>query len=193
MTRTCLKTIMDAAEHPGPPASNIYQPTSVFLLVFDDQKPHILAIQKADTEGYPWRNQVALPGGIVDPDDRTAQDACFRELKEELGISRDQVAPTGSIGHFQTIKDHDIEAFSGFWDRRGPIVSKTVEISRVLEIPVSDLMDIHIARQFHGWIPDIFDLQYPVQDVTIWGVTARIIHHFLEMIYGCRSGLDPCP
>ncbi|MFZ3045598.1 MAG: CoA pyrophosphatase [Desulfatirhabdiaceae bacterium] len=183
-----LTRLIQETLHPELPENSNYLQACVFLLVFERLgRLFVLAIQKTDTEGYPWRNQVALPGGHVDPNDDTPLDACFRELEEELCITRDQVTLTGSLGHFQTIKNHNIEAFSGFWNDKGRICHKANEISRVLDIPVSDLMKVHIDRQFHGYIPDVFELQYPVQDVTIWGVTARILHHFLEMLYCCRS------
>ncbi|MGD9974000.1 MAG: CoA pyrophosphatase [Desulfatirhabdiaceae bacterium] len=185
-----LKKLIEETLHPDLPANSNYRLACVFLLVFERLgHPFILAIQKTDTEGYPWRNQVALPGGHVDPNDKSPLDACFRELEEELCITPDQVIPTGSIGHFQTIQNHNIEVFSGLWHNKGDVRHKTDEISRVLEIPISDLMTVHINRQFHGYIPDVFQLQYPVLDVTIWGVTARILHHFLEMLYFSRSEL----
>ena len=183
MTKTCLKTIMETAEHPGPPASGIYQPTSVFLLVFNDENPHILAIQKTDTEGYPWRNQVALPGGHIDPEDASAVDAGFRELQEELDIPRDRVDYVGSLGHFQTINHKDIQAFVGLWDGQGTIRHNPEEISRTLKIPLETLVDIHIREGYHGHLPDVYTLLYPYDDVTIWGVTAKILHHFIEVLY----------
>jgi 8-oxo-dGTP pyrophosphatase MutT (NUDIX family) len=185
----CLRTIMDAAAHPGPPEDGRYQSTSVFLLVFDKVNPHVLAIQKADTEGYPWRNQVALPGGHIDPEDISAMDAGFRELKEELDISRDHVDYVGSLGHFQTINHKDIQVFVGLWDGNGIIRHNTHEISRTLKIPLETLVNIHTAQGYHGRTPDVFTLLYPYQDVTIWGVTAKILHHFIEVIYPHLSGV----
>ena len=86
--------------------------TSVFLLIYHRQRvPYILAILKADTPGYAWRNQVALPGGHIDETDNTPLDAAFRELEEEIGILKCQVAFIGSLGHFQTIQQKDIEVF----------------------------------------------------------------------------------
>jgi peroxisomal coenzyme A diphosphatase NUDT7 len=174
---------MDTATHPGPPEDGLYQSTSVFLLVFDQIKPQILAIQKADTEGYPWRNQVALPGGHIDPEDESAMDAGFRELQEELNISRHQVEYVGCLGHFQTINHKDIQVFVGVWDGKGTIRHSPDEISRTLEIPLETLVKIHIDKGYIGRIPDIYTLLYPFEDVTIWGVTAKILHHFIEIIY----------
>ena len=178
-----LKQAIEEAPHPGPPDDIRYQPTSVFLLLFCKLRPHILAIQKADTEGYPWRNQVALPGGHIDPLDNNAIDAGFRELKEELDISPDQVEYVGKLGHFQTINHKDIQAFVGVWNGRGTIRHNPDEISRTLEIPLETLTAIHEANGYHGQRPDVYTLRYPYLDVIIWGVTAKILHHFIETIY----------
>ena len=91
-----LKHVIKNATLPGPPSDTLYQSTCVFLLLFDMQEPHLLAILKSDNEGYPWRNQVALPGGHLDKDDASSVDTAYRELKEELNITRDQVELIGS-------------------------------------------------------------------------------------------------
>ena len=154
------------------------------MLLFDRPDPHILAIQKSDTEGYPWRNQVALPGGHMESTDADPVAAAFRELEEELKISKDQVDFIGSIGHFQTLtRPRDIEAFIGLWNGKGPIRFDTTEIARILEIPLKTIAGIHRAKRYHDRQPDISELEYPFEDVVIWGATAKILHHFIELIY----------
>jgi 8-oxo-dGTP pyrophosphatase MutT (NUDIX family) len=159
-------------------------PTCVFLLLFNKREPHILAVQKSDTEGYPWRNQVALPGGHLERKDSGPVAAAFRELEEELNISADQIDFIGSLGHFQTlINARDIEAFIGFWNGQGSLRHDSTEISRVLELPLRKLFEIHQSKHYHDHIPDIHEVEYPFEDVVIWGATAQILHHFLELIY----------
>ena len=127
---------------------------------------------------------MALPGGHADQDDGGPVDTAFRELKEELNIARDQVEFIGSIGHFQTINNRDIEVYIGLWNGKGPVLYASEEIERVLEIPLKRLMRIHIDADFHGHLSsDIPELIYPLQDVVIWGVTARILHYFIELFY----------
>jgi 8-oxo-dGTP pyrophosphatase MutT (NUDIX family) len=122
-------------------------PACVFLLLFNQPDPHILAIQKSDTEGYPWRNQVALPGGHLESTDSGPVEAVFRELEEELSIGKDQVDFIGSLGHFQTLtRPRDIEAFIGLWNGEGPVRFDAVEISRILKIPLKKLFGIHQAN-----------------------------------------------
>jgi len=194
----CLKKIIRNAKLPQPPADTAYQPTCVFMLLFGEDEPRILAIQKSDSEGYPWRNQVALPGGHVDLKDAGPVDAAYRELEEELNITRNQVDFIGSMGHFQTINHKDIQVFIGLWNQEGPVRFDTDEIARVLDVPlrfdadeIARVLDVplkmlvktHIMAGFHGISPPTDALEYPLKDVVIWGVTARILHHFIELLY----------
>jgi 8-oxo-dGTP pyrophosphatase MutT (NUDIX family) len=158
-------------------------PACVFLLLYErDGKPYIPAILKADNPGYVWANQVALPGGKIDQADPSPLHAAFRELEEELGITRPHVETLGSIGHFQTLKHTEIEVFAGVWDRAEPIRYDRSEISRMLDIPLDHLMDTHLTRNLAGRDPGWDELLYPVDDLVIWGVTAKIIHYFMELI-----------
>ena len=178
-----LKAIISNDAVPGPPETCCFKPACVFLLLFDLHEPHVLAIQKADSEGYPWRNQVALPGGHLDAEDASPLDGAFRELQEEVSISRDQVKLLGSLGHYQTINNRDIEVFIGVWNAAGPVRCDQTEISRILKIPIRVLVRTHLANKFHNRLPDIHELRYPFKDVVIWGATARILHHLIELLH----------
>lgn len=183
-----MKQIIKSSPHPSAPANPSLGRTCVFLLSFmEKDEPMILAILKADNEGYPWRNQVALPGGHIDPDDPNAKSAAFRELEEELNILPDSVDFIGSIGHFMTINNKTIEAFLGVWNNNSRIKFDENEIAKVLEIPVRQLVRTHDEKQFNDRHPDIGELIYPFEDVEIWGVTARIIHHFIETFSPCSN------
>ena len=178
-----LKALIRSNHAPAAPLAESYKSACVFLLLFNAEDPHILAIQKAKSEGYPWSNQVALPGGHLDAEDASPLEGAFRELMEEVSIDRSQVQLLGSIGHFQTINHRDIEVFTGLWNGMGPVKHDPAEISRVLQIPLQVLVRTHLAREYHNRIPDVHELRYPFEDVEIWGATARILHHFIELLY----------
>ena len=180
----CLRFLLRTAKISESPAYRNLDATCVFLLLFGDERDrHLLAIQKSDSHGYPWRNQVALPGGHIDPADSSPEAAVFRELEEELRIPPEQVDFIGTLGHFQTTNQKDIQAFVGLWNGEGPVRFDPVEIARVLEIPLIRLIDIHCRRNFHRRFPDTRELRYPFENVEIWGATARILHFFIEMLY----------
>ncbi len=177
------------ANHPQAPDNNLFKPTSVIALLTPEEETNLIFIQKADIEGYPWRNQMAFPGGNSDPEDFSREATALRELKEELNIPQEEVELIGSIGHFQTINNRDIEAFLGIWKKTGDIgyhISNIsfdrAEISKIFSIPLSHLIKVHKDKKFTGRLPNIYELTYPYQEVVIWGVTAKIIHHFIEII-----------
>jgi 8-oxo-dGTP pyrophosphatase MutT (NUDIX family) len=142
----------------------------------------LLFIQKADVKGYPWANQMAFPGGHMDRTDRDTKETALRELSEELGIIEKNVEVMGSLGHFQTINNKDIEAWTGIWNQKDVIQCDTTEISRVFQIPLRHLILRHKDKKFHEHIPDITQLTYPYEDIRIWGATAKIVFHLIEVL-----------
>lgn len=167
-----------------PTSLGSFKPACVFLLLYEkDGGLHIPAILKADNEGYPWANQVALPGGRMEPEDASAEDTAYRELEEEMNITRPHVAHIGSMGHFQTLNNTEIQVFTGIWDEEEIIRFDPSEIARVIHIPVDHLLDTHKSKRFSGRMPGWDELLYPVDNVVVWGATAKIFHYFLELTY----------
>lgn len=179
-----IRSAVKTGSHPKPPKEDLFQSTSVMALFILNRQIELLFIQKADVKGYPWANQMAFPGGHRDKKDLSTRDTALRELKEELGISKSNVEVLGSLGHFQTINSKDIEAFVGIWNQKEVIEPDTSEISRVFQIPLKYLMDLHKEKEFHGMVPNVMQLTYPYEDVLIWGVTAKILYHLIEVILG---------
>ena len=189
-----LKDLLHTADPPASSCNKKHDCTSVFLLIYNkDDIPFLLAILKSDTPGYAWRNQVALPGGHIDKEDKSPLDAAYRELEEEIGILKNQVDFVGSLGHFQTIRQKDIEVFVGVWEENTKRISfDPKEISKILEIPIETLLQTHISSNFHDRIPGIAELLYPFEDIVIWGVTARILHYFFELLLINKDALAGC-
>jgi 8-oxo-dGTP pyrophosphatase MutT (NUDIX family) len=194
-----LKTLLRTLEAPGLPEDESFDPTAVFLLTYKrNNEPYLLAVLKADNRDYLWRNQVALPGGHINKNEGPLA-AAYRELAEELGIDGSQVECIGSLGHFQTIAQKDIEVFLGIWNgNRETLQYDPGEISKILEFPIEELLKIHISNNFRGRVPDVTELVYPIQGVTVWGVTARIFHYFFESVldnsrpaFGISPGNQP--
>jgi peroxisomal coenzyme A diphosphatase NUDT7 len=177
-----IKKAVQKSHHPEPPEKGFYQQTSVIALFSFTKILTLLFIQKADVPGYAWANQMAFPGGHKDEKDDSTLHTTFRELKEETAIPRNDIELIGTLGHFQTINNKDIEAFTGIWNKNGSINYDTNEISRVFHIPFEHLVKTHKEKGFHKDTPNIMQLTYPFEDVLIWGVTARILYHLIEVL-----------
>ena len=177
-----IKTAIQNGPHPQSPTPGMFEPTSVMALFFFEQQIKLLFIQKADVKGYVWANQMAFPGGHKDEGDHSSKHTALRELQEEMGISSKNVDTIGSLGHFQTLNNKDIEAWTGIWNQKDTIDHDTSEISRVFKIPLAHLITIHKENKYHIQTVDFMSLVYPYEDVTIWGVTAKIVCHMLDLI-----------
>lgn len=179
-----LKDILTYCNPPAPSPDMTEKPASVMLLLTRNAETSIQTIQKTDNQGYFWRNQIALPGGHIDPEDKSAKDAAFRELKEELGIRSEQVEYIGRLGTFQTrLSRKNVDAFVGYVDHNVPIKMDPFEIAETFQVPVGSLFKTHIDQNFHNRKPAVDELKYLYDELTIWGLTARIIHHFIEILY----------
>ncbi len=177
-----LEKAVTGARHPGPPAAASLKPASVIALFIFRELPYLLFIEKADVSGYPWRGQMAFPGGHSDSSDLSREATALRELEEEMNISAANVAVLGSLGHFVTINHTEIKAFAGIWNQKGTLRFDPSEISRTVEIPFHHLLHTHLVKGFNRHVPAISDLLYPYEEVTVWGVTAKIVHHLLEIL-----------
>ncbi|NOX33542.1 MAG: CoA pyrophosphatase [Deltaproteobacteria bacterium] len=181
----CISRIRSAVQsgtHPRLPAHGLFQSTSVIALFVFNKEVELVFIQKADVKGYPWANQMAFPGGHKDKKDLSTRDTALRELTEEMGIKRKNVEILGSLGHFQTINNKDIEAWAGIWNRKDTIEHDTSEISRVFLIPLKYLINLHKEKGFHRQVPNVMQLAYPYEDVLIWGVTGKILYHLIDVL-----------
>mgnify|MGYP001551243088 FL=1 len=168
--------------HPAPPADGLFEPTSVMALFLQNPEIQLLFIQKADIPGYAWANQMAFPGGHVEEDDGGSRQAALRELEEETGIVPGNVEVIGTLGHFQTLKNKDIEAWTGIWNQADEIVFDRAEIKRIFRIPLSHLIRCHTDNRYHEREVNFMQLIYPYEDVQIWGVTAKMICHMINLI-----------
>lgn len=177
-----VKNAVNRSSHPVPPGDASLRPASVTALISVLETPHLLFIEKADKKGYPWRGQMAFPGGHTEQSDKNRRETALRELCEEMGIRPENVDLIGSIGHFLTINHTEIKAYVGIWNRKDRITPDPDEISRVIEIPVQHLLHLHAEKGFCRRTVGIEELTYPYRELVIWGVTAKIIHHLMEII-----------
>ncbi len=177
-----IRSAIKEGIHPDPPTPGIYDPTCVMALFFFEQQIKLLFIQKASGNGYAWANQMAFPGGHREKTDPSSKQAALREMEEEVGIDARNVEVIGSLGHFQTLNKKDIEAWTGIWNIKDRLDCDSNEVARVFKIPLSHLIEVHKKNNYHVHDPDITQLIYPYENVQIWGATARILWHLLNLI-----------
>jgi len=147
--------------------------------------------------------EICFPGGSFESDDKEILATVIRETHEELGLQPENikiVAPLDIMVLFNII----IYPFVGIIADGGKIEPNKNEVETVLYIPIKDLMAIKPLKkemEVKPVIPEDYPFHlipngksYPFrkgklihyfyiwQDTVIWGITARILKHFLQLI-----------
>jgi 8-oxo-dGTP pyrophosphatase MutT (NUDIX family) len=145
------------------------------------------------TETLPsHKGQISFPGGAIDPDESSVQ-AALREASEEIGLKPDAVEVLGELDSMPTfVSGYVIAPVVGWLDEMPTLVPNPAEVAEVFVVPIDELVDdiraqpgfTHRGQTYptEAWLWD---------DRVIWGVTARLLRTFLDLL--ARAGLAQAP
>ncbi len=156
---------------------------AVLIPLFAQPEPTVLFTVRTDTVAS-HKGQISFPGGSIDATDESAAAAALREANEELGLDPADVEIIGELDTTPTfVSGYVISPFVGWMSDRPAVSPNPAEVAEVLEVPLVDLRDeIRAEPGFsHG------GRTYPTEawiwnDYVIWGVTARLIASFLNVL-----------
>ena len=147
-------------------------------------EPYMLFAKRTDRVGH-HKGQISFPGGVIDPGDASSVDAALREAEEEIALPRAAVEPLGTLDDTETVATRFVitPIVGAVWQ---PVAWQPDgnEIEKVIEVPFALLAAEGSCRVEH-WERDgvsrpVYFFDY--EDETIWGATARILVHFLELL-----------
>lgn len=146
--------------------------------------------------------EICFPGGRIDPDDKDELAAAVRETCEELGLEKEEIVPFGPLDYI-VASSQVIYPFVGYITDFQRIQVNADEVESVFCVPLRYLRsvkpELHFIDQIHcppehfpfQWVPNGRDYKwrrsqvpeyfYFYEDKIIWGLTARILHHFLQL------------
>jgi 8-oxo-dGTP pyrophosphatase MutT (NUDIX family) len=165
-------------------------PKSAAVLIPFLETPHgleILYIRRTHVEGDMHSGQVAFPGGVSEVDDVNPEMTALREAEEEIGVNPHHVSILGSLGTLKTISNFLITPVVARLDWPVELNPSPGEVNRIFTIPISWLADPKNRRYELRSLPDPYpQLQViyfnPYDGETLWGATARITVHLLEVL-----------
>jgi 8-oxo-dGTP pyrophosphatase MutT (NUDIX family) len=162
----------------------------VLLVLYDiGADGHVVLTKRSHLVAH-HKGEVSLPGGRLEPDDGDLLRAALRETEEEIAIPPAALEVLGPLDDLHTTA-------SGFtvspWVAHHPggrpqMTPADVEIARIMEVPLADVLaaDRRIPPQ-----PDISTLRYPLMGEDVWGLTARILRTFSEVVHRLVPGGVP--
>ncbi|OIU71392.1 NUDIX hydrolase [Rossellomorea aquimaris] len=185
--------------------SEEYSEFAIFVpLIKVDGETHILF----EVRSYNMRRQpgeICFPGGRVDRADRDAESAAIRETSEELGIDQQSISGIQPLDYLVSPFGTIIYPFAGILNADvEDLDPNKAEVEQIFTSPLSELQkkepelyNIEFRMEPEKGFPyksipggENYDFQarkmkehfYYYEDKVIWGLTARILHHFIKLI-----------
>jgi 8-oxo-dGTP pyrophosphatase MutT (NUDIX family) len=158
---------------------------AVLIPIIGDPQPTLIFTVRTDTLST-HKGQISFPGGSIDATDNSVREAALRETQEEIGLDPDVVRILGELDSFPTfVSGYVVSPVIGWLDRPPELKPNPAEVAEILQVPIADLAED--IRQEPGF--EHAGRTYPTEawvweDRVIWGVTARIIRQFLELLAG---------
>ena len=127
--------------------------------------------------------QISFPGGSRDPEDASPLHTALRETREELGLPETHVEVLGMLDEIPTLTGFRIVPFVGAIPPDFAYVPSEAEVSEVIEVPLSHLMNPGFRRkERRKWNDREYDLYfYDYGEHIIWGATAHILTDLLQL------------
>ena len=173
-------------------------------LVQDEGEWHVVF----EVRAFTMRKQpgdISFPGGRIDAEDASPMAAALRETEEELGIDRNTVKIVGKLSPYIASPSFVVYPFVAICDYHEIIHSYNKdEVEEVFAIPLRWLMEhepvLHRVPVQPTPLPDfpfdkIFNGEkyqwgkrsqeewfYEYENYTVWGLTARILKYFIEIM-----------
>jgi 8-oxo-dGTP pyrophosphatase MutT (NUDIX family) len=128
--------------------------------------------------------QIAFPGGGVERGE-LLEAAAVREAHEEVGIAAERVELIGRLDDLVTNSGYLVAPFAGVVDQRIDYVLQAAEVDEVFEVPIEALLrpgqpEVRYVSFRNKRYPAYY---YLYEEREIWGLTGRILKHFLDFVW----------
>jgi 8-oxo-dGTP pyrophosphatase MutT (NUDIX family) len=168
---------------PGPVPAAVLVPLflrgGAYHLLFTKRTPHLTH----------HSGEISFPGGVCDPGDRDYADTALREAWEEVGIAPDDVELLGELDDCHSIHNYLVTPVVGVFPSDYQLTVNDAEIERLIEVPLSHFERPGVYRkeywQWQGKSRAMYFYRYGEDE--IWGLTARILKQFLDVLKGTEA------
>jgi peroxisomal coenzyme A diphosphatase NUDT7 len=148
--------------------------------------------------------EICFPGGRIDPQDKDEKSAAIRETVEELGIKSENLSGVFPLDFMISPFGMMIYPFAAFINNTEKINPNAAEVEEVFTVPLTyflthdpDIYNIHfkvepeenfpfdliVGGENYNWRTRALDEYfYLYEEKAIWGLTAKILSHFIEIL-----------
>lgn len=159
------------------------RPAAVLVGILDDGGSPAMLLTRRSQVLRQHRGEVSFPGGRLEPGERP-EDAAVREAGEEIGLPSSSVHLLGRLPSLTTyVSSSHVVPVVARIDAGVDLAVCNEEVDRVFTVRLSELVREHTySEEQWGEPPDEHRVHFfYLDDETVWGVTARILHQVLTV------------
>ncbi|UFS71811.1 CoA pyrophosphatase [Geomonas sp. RF6] len=167
-------------------------PAAVLLPLFIRHGEYHILFTKRTSHLTHHSGEISFPGGVAEPEDRDPVQTALRETHEELGIPPEDVAVLGILDDFLSIHGYLVTPVVGVIPADLSLTVSEREIERVIEVPLGHLLGEGAMRTEHWppWKEGVKPMYFFTwRGDEIWGLTARILKQFLDVVVKLPDGV----
>lgn len=172
------------------------------LLNIQDETHVLFEVRSMQMRSQP--GDICLPGGRIDKTDKSPKETAIRETMEELGISASNIEAVTPLDYIVNDSGRIIYPFVGKLLNYEQIKLNEAEVSEVFTVPLSYFLetepevykvhfqvnpekdfpfDLIVGGKDYKWnTGHIDELFYQYNGKVIWGLTAKILTHFVHLL-----------
>lgn len=183
-----LRALSDGRSTTNQPHPDEKLSAVLMLLVDSADGAEILLTRRSSTLSN-HRGEISFPGGRVDVGESVI-DAARRETHEEVGVHPDAVEVHGTLSAWSTFVSRSyIVPVVGSVAERPSLTISNDEVERAFWVPLRELVRPDTFSWEWWSVPALDDDERPMfffhlDDETVWGATARILHELLCRVHG---------
>jgi len=174
----------DSDLNPDMVARRALVPAAVLVPVVD-RKDALTVLFTRRTDDLPEHaGQICFPGGRIEPDDASPEDAALRETEEEIGLDRRHIEVLGRLDDYMTGSGFSITPVVGVVAPPFTLTPQVREVAEAFEVPLAFLLD-PANHQRHERIIAGRDRHFyamPYEGYFIWGATAGMLINLYQRL-----------
>jgi 8-oxo-dGTP pyrophosphatase MutT (NUDIX family) len=162
--------------------------SAVLMLMTESDDGAEILLTRRSSKLSNHRGEISFPGGRLDVGESIV-DAARRETHEEVGVHPDSVRVHGTMSPLSTYVSRSfIVPVVASIEARPELTISPDEVERAFWVPLRELTRPDTFSWQWWSVPNVADERpmffFHLDDETVWGATARILHELLCRVHG---------
>lgn len=151
----------------------------------EHERTNLLLILRKAYQGV-HSNQIAFPGGKVEPGDIDLLDTALRETYEEVGVPKSEIEVICSLTEvYIPPSNFKVQPYVGLYKKKVPFQIQKSEVAALVEVALSDFLDegkITTQTLTTSYATNIEVPAFHLNGHIVWGATAMMLSEIKELL-----------